>query len=167
MKLIKITEEHYIVVDDSEIKVGDWYWNELDMAIRKNNTINHSYHKKITHSTIPKGQMLMEGLKRLSIQEVKELIGEVDVEKRFQDIINSETPQNRDEMLLDATKHGFKYGYNQALEDNKVLINGLKEIVNLCDNTNPSHESIWRIAYSLLPKTEWEVELVDGKLKLK
>lgn len=49
----------------------------------------------------------------------KELLGEVDVEKRFQDIINSETPQNRDEMLLDATKHGFKYGYKQALEDNK------------------------------------------------
>ena len=28
-KLIKISKDNYIVVDDSEIKVGDWYYSNL------------------------------------------------------------------------------------------------------------------------------------------
>ena len=45
------TFQHLYILSDEEIKEGDWYYNELDKAVRKNNTINHSYHKKIIATT--------------------------------------------------------------------------------------------------------------------
>ena len=39
------------ITSDEEIKEGDWYVNTLDEVVRKNNTINHSYHKKIILTT--------------------------------------------------------------------------------------------------------------------
>lgn len=74
-KLIKITEEHYIVVDDSEIREGDWIFNysgikydeQVISQCTKNAVINWQQNihinngtksirdciKKITHSTQP------------------------------------------------------------------------------------------------------------------
>jgi len=76
----------------------------------------------------------------------------------------------REEILYnDQKRKWWKQGYNQALEDNKekkyteedlrkAFFNGgnMKEI-----------EEFNSFIQSLQPKTEWEVEIVDGKLKLK
>jgi len=101
MKLIKITEDNYIIVDDSEIKEGDYYlftWGgeqeiqrffKEQYADRENH--KHLYDtacKKITHSTQPLELLSENGLsgmgfskvRPLNIFEIKELIGEVDVE---------------------------------------------------------------------------------------
>lgn len=90
MKLIKINPDHYIIVDgDSEIKVGDWFlpisgigW-ELNKPKQADSGggYNNNHCKKITHSTQPLNKSLfftdrVWGCERLSLGEVKELIGE-------------------------------------------------------------------------------------------
>lgn len=51
MKLIQIDSEHYIIVDDSEIKEGDWHLKN-DKLITRSYIIDENC-KKITHSTEP------------------------------------------------------------------------------------------------------------------
>ena len=64
-KLIKVIDNHYVIVDDSEIKEGDWYLNTFvtkreqkpQKHSKKKYLVNHKkdyrfkYCKKITHST--------------------------------------------------------------------------------------------------------------------
>lgn len=56
MKLIKINTDHYIIVDNSEIKEGDYHFdfdkNEID-TWKGNLYSNRLKCKKITHSTQP------------------------------------------------------------------------------------------------------------------
>ena len=84
-KLIKLQNTHYIIVDDSEIKEGDWYWTPIkrtiEQCIRKLLIIkggeNDKKQFKITHSTEP-----LEGhdylwrpiVKPLSLSEVEEAV---------------------------------------------------------------------------------------------
>lgn len=76
MKLIKIKDDHYVVVTDELIEWRDYFLNTIQKEVYchdiENYDVNKHYLKKITHSTIPKGMMLMEGIERLSLQEVKE-----------------------------------------------------------------------------------------------
>ena len=55
----------------------------------------------------------------LSLSEVKELIGEVDVEKNMQYERKVQNPYSSDSLLHTGFNKGFELGYNQALEDNK------------------------------------------------
>lgn len=34
-KLIKVSDDHYIIVDDSEIKEGDWFWTPIKRSIEQ------------------------------------------------------------------------------------------------------------------------------------
>ena len=55
MKLIKLNEEDYIIVDDSEIKEGDFMYDidgDLGIAIGKDIS-QWEGNRKITHSTKP------------------------------------------------------------------------------------------------------------------
>lgn len=50
MKIIKLNEDHYIVVDDSEIKEGDLLYSFSNNKIVKANKLTHLYiHSKKTH----------------------------------------------------------------------------------------------------------------------
>lgn len=83
MKLIKINTDHYVVVDDSEIKEGDYF-------LSGNNNILHYAKgytpedtndrglncKKITHSTQKLYKNDFWAIQELKLSEVKELIGE-------------------------------------------------------------------------------------------
>jgi|APGre2960657404_1045060.scaffolds.fasta_scaffold61782_2 hypothetical protein len=55
----------------------------------------------------------------LSLSEVKELIGEVDVEKNMRYERKVQNPYSSDSLLHTGFNKGFELGYNQALEDNK------------------------------------------------
>lgn len=77
-KLIKLSNTHYVICDNSEIKEGDWYLTFVNDAIigepRKceDDSYNFSKCKKITHSTQPnKG---MENIVFISLLEVEELV---------------------------------------------------------------------------------------------
>lgn len=74
MKLIKLNEDHYIIVDDSEIKEGDYLYSFSNKKIVVANKLTDLYihSKKITHSTQPdKG---MENVTFISPTEVKQYV---------------------------------------------------------------------------------------------
>lgn len=209
----KLSEDHYIIMDDSEIKEGDWVYQQnfektnnqiisIKTEFQSNvaNDKNGSYTKrKITHSTQPlelicctpvsqiKRYIDCKGcdrvtlgyneVKPLSLSEVKEVLGVVDVEKKALEI----SPVELDEDEFDVNEtHRVTWidGYTQALEDNKekkYTEDDLKKAICIAkdsmgvDNdgeTCYSHLSTEQIIQSLQPKTEWEVEFVDGKLQL-
>ena len=170
MKLIKINTDHYIIVDDSEIKKGDWTYHHVKGIYEARVDGAYTNQKKITHSTIPKGMMVIEGIKRLSLQEVKELIGVVDVEKNMWYERNVQNPYLSDSLLHTGFNKGFELGYNQALEDNKDKKYTEEDIYKAyragMQFVGEDKGSLGEFIQSLQPKTEWEVEIVDGKLKL-
>lgn len=186
MKLIKLNTDHYIIVDDSEIREGDWYIDDTK-SIRQSITSDQSYwskrkeYKKITHSTQPFELLSENGLsgmgfskvRPLNIFEVKELIGEVDVEKKSYDILKGF-------VITKDERRYFELGYTKALEDNKekkYTEEDIRDVVRLALE-DAEKSVIWskewypnkladKIIQSLQHKQEWEVEFVDGKLKLK
>jgi len=208
-KLIKLSDDHYIILDDSEIKIGDWiYDSSVNVIEQVHNTIiyviesgNGGHYKKITHSTkclewwdggIDIVQV-WNAVKPLNLSEIKELLGEVNVNKLSEIYSNKQielifgdrikrTNSSRVNKKLDIIvqqgvlllstvgKTLFENGYNKALEDNKnkkyteedirlAFTNGFAEY------TARSFDCEDYIRY-IQPKTEWEVEFVDEKLKL-
>jgi hypothetical protein len=89
MELIKIDTDHFVVVDDSEIKGYDWSrFDYSDFSEMPN---------VITHSTQPLDTIILKNRDhsqsvghyygnggQLSLQEVKKLIGEVDNKTSWQ-----------------------------------------------------------------------------------
>lgn len=174
MKLIKINEEHYVIVDDTKINVGDWITDKYRVW-KWNDDCSLLGRKKITHSTQPlNDKPHYADYKMLFLSAVKELIGVVDVEKKveilypsaFSGIWNNEN---------DKKEHWIK-GYNQALEDNKDKKYTIEDVINIVDNVsknwfkcyshNDKKEHLLKIT-KYLQKTEWEVEFINGKLTLK
>ena len=167
-KLIKINTDHYVVVDDSKIEVGDWYIDDAKQ-IRKSVVSDEVYwqhrqynreYMKITHSNI--GHLYQVSILPLSLQEVKELIGEVDVEKWARSQYSSEPNDYEEEYYLGLIK-----GYNQALEDNKEKKYTEEDVISIVKKSRETGLTAEYLLLSIQPKTEWEVEIVDGKLKLK
>jgi hypothetical protein len=174
MKLIKINTDHYIIVDDSEIKEGDWYIDDTK-SIRQSITSDQSYwskrkeYKKITHSTQP---LEWFGGEIIFLSEVKELIGEGDVEKKAEKFIGckyDDIEDSIDQIGYDS----FIRGYNQAIEDNKekkYTEEDLRKMFEMgieLSSFSDTDENKFKYALNhIQPKTEWEVEMVDGKLKL-
>lgn len=91
MKLIKLSETHYIIVDDSEIKEGDWVYDNVDKEVFRVDSLNNisgivrsSYHttvldgcKKITHSTQQLeskfSSIIYRGYNHITMSEIKEI----------------------------------------------------------------------------------------------
>ena len=185
-KLIKIKEDHYVIVDYSEIKEGDWYISPSNGIISDHNgtEVLPDGWNEITHSTQPLELLSENGLsgmgfskvRPLNIFEVKELIGEVDLEILAANLANPNVCKTTN----------WIEGYNQALEDNKekkyteedlglfleyVRDNytgmGAPHLVHNKGGQRKTKVIVQDYIQSLQPKTEWEVEMVDGKLKLK
>lgn len=74
---------------------------------------------------------------------------------------------------LDAEfiRAGYVRGYNEALEDNKERKYTEQDLRKAISETRRGmlflDKYVNEFIQSLQPKTEWEVEMVDGKLKLK
>lgn len=163
-KLIKISENYYIVVDDSEIK-DCYYYNLLDKVIRFGNNLNHPYHYKITHSTEP-----LEGVESISLSEVKEAISGYSVEKMANELILTrfnETDGYHKLVFVEAYVKGFK-AHQELVKDKLFTIEDMQKaythgvaVGNV--DVKPDFNSFIQ---SLLPKTEWEIEFVDSKIRL-
>lgn len=182
MKLIKIAHDHYIIVDDSEIKMDDWYLDDTNTA-RQAITECESYwthrknYKKITHSTRPEslGMGWMQSVLPLLLSEVKELIGEVDVEKKA--YLAAQKKYKLEHIPLEQVdEYGgvikefvqkFINAYNQALEDNKQRKWTDEDVIRIVEKSRETGLTAEYLMMTLQPKTEWEVEFVDGKLALK
>lgn len=66
-----------------------------------------------------------------------------EVERLFWKILNSETPQSRDELLLESTKHGFKFGYNKSQETHSNSDEDMIEFNEWCE-TSVEANLFWR-----------------------
>ena len=187
MELIKINPDHYIIVDDSEIKEGDYIlmnWSIIRqcdyidgyMLIDTTQGKHHiSICDKITHSTQPlenlNGTLGWKDVEILPLPEVKELLREVDVEEKSYQFIK-EIGGTREQRLA------YIDGYREALEDNKHMRFTYDELLTLalrCWNTasNPMERSVNNLNKIVdeyiqrFEPTSWNVEFVDGKIKLK
>ncbi len=173
MKLIKLSDTHYIVVDDSEIK-DCYYYNSLDKAIRFGNNLNHPYHHKIIYSTENFGAGWQQKVMQLSLPEVEETIYGYDVEKMS---INAAS-----NTYSSIWRNGFRT-HQELVKDKLFTVDDMKKAINLtyelCDRFSdyivrdrkvyvqqPTIDQENEIIQSLLPKTEWGIEIVDNKIKL-
>ena len=180
MKLIEINTDHYVIVDENaEIKEGDWFIGSDNKILLCKKTIlgllysendygrNKNGCKKITHST----DIDINELYYISLQEVKELLGVVDVEKKVRDYYEKDKTLN--------SPSSFKAGYNQALEDNKEKKWTDEDLRKAWDSGREYANDYWEargekyminfdnFIQSVQAKTEWEVEFdSQGKLKL-
>lgn len=189
----KLSEEHYIIVDDSDIKIGDIVAEKLLTGeyglfeIHTQNDIDKTTQKVITHSTQPLEEMnhgnykskVFLDIKPLYLSEVKELFGVVDVEKKAEIKypksefwVGSNPSRLYDENAKD--RRCFLEGYKQAIEDNKhkkYTEEDMRKAIEMArENHDYLHGYSWnkeQIIQSLQPKTEWSVEFVNGELKLK
>ena len=183
MKMKKLSEEHYIVVDDSEIKGGDWigFLNlEKFVPVQYFGGDLTGGEKKITHSTQPldcacsnRGYKLntncaernrcFDKVQYLPLQEVKEVLGVVDVETKAHNWSTRQTTRSTD--YWRSMVSTYVEAYNECLEDNKEKKYTEEDLMKFYKyvKTHTVTEALRHIQ----PKTEWEVEFVDGKLKLK
>lgn len=194
-KLIKLSETHYIIVDDSEIKVGDWFWTpikrSIEQCVKKLLIIKGSQNDieqfKITHSTQPlehgtepfdngvQYQKIFNKIRPLSLPEVEELIYEHNVEK-LAESANGYSVYGKPlgEKYL-AFNEGYQSGFNahkELVKDKLFTEQDLREAISLAWNYGRMGQNNLKdcgnsIVQSLLPKCEWGVELDEqGKLKL-
>ena len=178
MKLIKLSADHFVIVDDSEIKEDCYALPESPLGEREIVTANGQckLDRRITHSTYPieyttEDHLQWDKIKRLSLSEVKELIGEVDVENKAIEWYNGEPKYNSNYV---ADPYSWKEGYNQSLEDNKdkkYTEEDMRIAIRVATTSKYDHILVFyseeEILKSIQPKTQWEVEFIDGKLKLK
>lgn len=177
-KLIKLSETHYIIVDESEIKEGNWYYNNKVLFLSDqvfddgNNPNQNKANKKITHSTQPLeskfSSIIYRGYYHISISEVEEAIYGYSVEK-LAESANGYAVYGKPlgEKYL-AFNEGYQSGFNAHKElvkdklfDDEVFDTAIQVVGS--DKVTTIREFI----QSLLPKSEWEVEFDEqGKLKL-
>ena len=204
MELIKINTDYYIIVDDSKIKIDDFYIddsNTVRCAITEVESYwtHRKHYKKVTHSTKPLedvtvlvrpdgsdvSETIFDKVKGISLPEVKKITGEVDMEelelkyhqqliqrrevaKNFRGQVAGNHPDMFTSREMLSMMEGFTDGYTQALDDNKdkkYTDDDVIAIVKKSRETGLSAEYI--IISDYQPKSHWEVEFVDGKLKLK
>lgn len=123
-KLIKLSETHYVIVDDSEIKKGD-------VLLSKDNIIHTNYgwnfgDRVITHSTQPLGTSIT-----ISLSEVEELLYGYNVEDLAHNVMmNYLTNGNpygdfkKSTIGADDNKNWWIQGFNahKKLVENKLMI---------------------------------------------
>lgn len=145
MKLKKLSEDHYVIVDDYGVDI---------------------YSTQKVDST---------ALKPLSLSEVKKLLGMVDVESRALKPAIKYIEIYTDANTFDFRK-GYEKGYNEAIEDNKEKKYTEEDMLNAYyigwidrgESSNveyPKARNLFK--QSIQHETEWEVEFVNGELKLK
>lgn len=174
MKLIELTENHYIVVDNSEIKVGEYcYDSESKECYKSKGELPaNPYILRITHST--KLSECCDSVELLYMNEAKALVGKVDIEQLAEQYAKAHSIY---ESGQDDVAYGFREGYNQCLEDNKdkkytedtlrdALFDALNRVQKECCMTHTKDSIVRDIIKALQPNKEWEVEFENGKLKL-
>jgi hypothetical protein len=207
MELIKINTDHYIIVDDSKIKIDDFYIddsNTVRCAITEVESYwtHRKHYKKVTHSTKPLedvtllvrpdgsdvSETIFDKVKEISLSEIKKLIGEVNMEelelkyhqqlmqrrevaKNFRGQVAGNHPDMFTSREMLSMMEGFTDGYTQALEYNKnkqYTEEDMKYMFECGRNYQNNAEVTFKVSMDFIKdRVKWEVEFVDGKLKLK
>ena len=171
-KLIKINN-HYYVIDDSEIKESDNYlWlnnNQIckaeGMLMTINNHVKNKHIVRITHST-------QKGIgEQLNLNDIEELVNGYSVEN-LAESSNGYALYGKPlgEKYL-AFKEGFLSGFEKQKELSKDKLFTDEQLFDLLDFAANNKglfkgEILKKFKQSLLPKTEWNIEFQNGKIIL-
>jgi hypothetical protein len=175
-KMIKLSEIHYIIVDDSEIKEGDYR-----VMVDKKSTFYDQFEKhlgnhdcndqwaKITHSTQPLNEQCQNvcsgfcincpdtSVKRLDLSEAQEIEFGYSVEKMAKN--GNANMKCFEEIWIE--------GFKAAMELVKDKLFTAQDVINIVKKSRETGLTAeYFITKHLLPKTEWDVEFVDGKIVL-
>ena len=204
-KLIKLSDTHYIIVDDSKIKEDDYYLNlepenptkskiykGLKLVLKngyegngyKDKDYFKKYMKKIIHSTQPLEQyygasdgsipFVFHKIKPLSLSEIEEVINSYNIEKLLDEYEKQEGSLKEKsweeiQIIKAALIIGFKT-HRKLVKDKLFTIEDMRKAfelgLTLIEGNDYNEEHFQKLIQSLLPKTEWNIELVDGKIKL-
>ena len=182
--IIKINDEHYVIVDDSEIKEGDFVLaldtNVVFQAdtgeIKKPIKQFKELYKKITHSTQPEvlGTGWMQSVLPLLLSEVEEAIYGYSVEKMAEEY--AKTVDDLDIPYQNGLFYGYLEGFKAHQELVKDKVFTVEDIIYIIDNISQNwykcyseldkKEHLNKIINVLSSKTEWDIEFIDGKIKL-
>jgi hypothetical protein len=212
MKLVKI-ENRYYVVDDSELKIGDWFYFNLDgicdivqveSQFHLDKIKHHEGNQKVTHAThcLRCGSYDFDSIgsfsntsyvcnncnhqwnnvKPLNLSDVEEAINGYSIEKM------AEKHFHKSYINYKVRQQGFIDGFKacqELMKDKLFTANDMYSAYNAGGNDGALHESLMdyeshdstdaeefsksaseEFKNSLLPKTEWEIEIVDDKIVL-
>lgn len=195
-KLIKLSDTHYIVVDDSEIKVGDWCYSVSNGLIVEPNkkaidTINSKPMEgikflKITHSTQPlevepipdeKFPKVFDKIKRLSLSEVEEAINGYSIYQKALDFAITSKIYIDDEKTHDEVAESLISFHKELVKDKLFTVEDMlnfswwlnKNLGQYSSDENAHFELKYFNQWKKLnpPKTEWDVTFDEqGKIKL-
>jgi len=178
-KLIKVSETQFIVVDNSEIKIGDFFIfkNKEQIIIQASSdelalNSNGAEIFKITHATEQieelKGVRVFHKIKRISLENCKEIENGYDLKELALNFVSRDglfirNPYN--EVGWVAATNGFIEGFQKALEifgdKNKELYEFARNCsANFdCDKDGHKYDTTCRKcdAKKLLKQTEWEI----------
>ena len=189
-KIIKLTDTHYIVVDDSEIKEGNWVCNIQRPYAKQCQDIDVDYYnrrndvfKKITHSTQPLEPSIKSDrhdnpeefvlIKPLSLSEVEEAINGYSTYELFKKIDGSCEKGQYEHWLFEQ---GFN-AYKELVKDKLFTVEDMlnfswwlnKNLGQYSSDENAHFELKYFNQWKKLnpPKTEWDVTFDEqGKIKL-
>lgn len=193
-KLIKLSDQHYVVADDSEIKVDDYYvgWaNNYSTEPKQRwvlynlvSTTNGDTPRKITHSTEPleykygsqkQGfnmgamssdiKLVYDLIKPLSLSEVEEAIQGYSFEKMADSLFEKESHH------ILHPQHQMRECYIKGFKAHQELTKDKLFSVEDIEQAmieGITIEQFWeKCCKLLLPKTEWECIIDEqGKIKL-
>jgi hypothetical protein len=181
MKLRKLTDSHYIITSDDNILEGDFVINNLDKLIGRSirpisiAEVNDKEYSKITHSTQPleyihiapkvKGLKLgFKNIKQLSLSEVEEVINGYSVEKMAEKFV-------MEKLKISSQAPGVMIGYIEGFKTHQELVKDklftiediqLAFAKGIQYTTKPYPQNVQfenEFKQSLLPKTEWDIEI--------
>jgi len=185
-KLIKVSEDHYVIVDDSRksllSKGGSGYYLGHNHKIYSISDIsNKPVIGQITHSTQPLeykfSSFVYKGYDNIPLSEVEEAIYGYSVKKMAQSAF-THPDFGKYKIGSVAYYNGYKDGFkaHQELTKDKLFtVKQMKKALSVVykdwyqdigHSENTEDEYYNRIIQSLFPKTEWDIEIVDGKIKL-
>jgi len=184
-KLIKLSDEHYIIVDDSEIKKGDGFiikctintefFTILFANSSKEGEISGRF--KVICSTKPiefyegkKGEVIYhyDKIKPLSLSELEEAIYGYNYHNLAKDACIRYNMETNFVLPYTLFIEGFK-AHKELTKEKLFTEKDLRVAISLAWNYAQKHENNLTdcgdlIIKSLLPKTQWDCEFKDGKL---
>lgn len=173
-KLIKLSETHYIIVDDSEIKEGDWIFRlEKVYQFKDDMPVYNPKASKITHSTQPlSDKPHYAEYDMLTLSEVEEAINGYSVEKMADSLFEKEShhilhPQHQ---MRECYIKGFN-AHKELVKDKLFTVEDIRKILYAFETYEGdkfyASEVFDEVMKQFLPKTEWDVTFDEqGKISL-
>lgn len=213
-KLIKINEQHYVIIDYSlEIKKNSYFFanQSLRYCIRVDKdttcpfiTLNkngqeeghfHTWKGIVIYSTLPlthpncciskdsgitKGNQgcayrngcLDDSVPLIALEEIEEAINGYSLIDNAQEVANLlyDSERHKDSSIKGLFSVAYQEGFKAHQELNKDKLFTITDMIRAMryasEITNNKLNNIKNYIEALLPKTEWDVEIIDGKIKI-